>query len=498
MTFERFSRLGLDDTPDDDPHPHRPYYAFRTREINSYIGYDVNRWLIGLEALICRVDPGPGGLAPASAEQQMINGVMVTTIMRTLRAKLSEQEYRSRRSLWLHSWRSKPRPEGDASGSEAEEGSEPTIVRRGLDYVGSVERTGLAWLPTDLILWEGLPTFKPDIFHRLGVAYNGFGGRLNQTLRVQTLLQQEHRELALYREWLQRSLTLPKRSPDPHGRRWVFRVGAELIIQSYQLEILGILRRRSQETNPRIDIVQERWDAIQSKGLQGFSYDLLITLLLAPPHVVLVKKKARRGRSLLDQYWTGHWIDRVAGLFGLDDDRLGATTKRGWEHSPFRVLKRRLQHIVVDVLGRKAERTLEKVINLHACQKMLIIPQYDLDKLSVLRKTRNIALRRTLEEMGLLGRTNWTMPKLELCHARKMQVLEEAAEDDELFDSDLDRFQREIHEELTTRADRLAILAEGDRNQDSGMVKSPMRYGVDTKLNLAIEFRNQLKENQHG
>ncbi|KAI9851008.1 MAG: hypothetical protein M1824_002928 [Vezdaea acicularis] len=436
MTLERFSRLQLDaalnDAASNDPYRHRPYYVFRTKDVNTYIGYDINRWLMCLEALICQVNPGPIGLSPASAEQQMINGVM---------------------------------------------------------------------LPSDLILWEGLPMFKPDIIPRLGLAINGFGRQRNQTLRIQNLLQQEHRELALFREWLQRSLTFPKESLDPHARKWVFQLGAELIIQSYQLEILDILRQRSKELDPRIDIVQERFDAIQSKGLEGFSYDLLTRLLEMPPHLILVKKAARRGVSLLDQYNTGTWIGRIAGLFGLDDNMPGAVKKRGWEHSPFREWKRRLRHIVKDVLGPKTSKSFEKVINLHACQKMWIIPQYNIDKLSVIRTASKHNAPKTfemLQEMETLSRTNWVIPQLNPLYFGMFEALEQSVQQESRLSTGSNPHWQEIHEQLT-RADQLLLLTEGDiHSEDSGLIKNPIQFGIDTKLNLALEFKNQLERTREN
>ncbi|KAI9851830.1 MAG: hypothetical protein M1824_002470 [Vezdaea acicularis] len=454
-----------------------------------------------LEALICQVNPGPVGLSPASAEQQMINGVMVSAIIRTLHSNLGQLEKSLQRSIWWHDWKVKSLLEENENELDDDEESNEVSTRLGLDYRKSLEQTGLAWLPSDLILWEGLPMFKPDIISRLGLAINGFGRQRNQTLRIQNLLQQEHRELALFREWLQRSLAFPKESLDPHARKRVFQLGAELIIQSYQLEILNILRQRSKELDPRIDIVQERFDAIQSKGLEGFSYDLLTKLLEMPPYLILVKKAARRDVSLLDQYNTGTWIGRIAGLFGLDDNMPGAVKKRGWEYSPFREWKRRLRHIVKDVLGPKTSRSFDKVINLHACRKIWIIPQYNIDKLSVIRRASKHNASKTfemLQEMETLSRTNWIIPQLNPLYFGIFEALKQSVQQESHLSTGSNLHWQEIHEQLT-RADQLFLLTEGDiHSKDSGLIKNPMRYGIDTKLNLALEFKNQLERTREN
>lgn len=68
---------------------HRPYYILTTKEVNAFVAADVNHWLLCLEALISRVDPGPEGLLPAEPAHQLVNEVLVSVITRTLHLLLS-------------------------------------------------------------------------------------------------------------------------------------------------------------------------------------------------------------------------------------------------------------------------------------------------------------------------------------------------------------------------------------------------------------------------
>ncbi len=88
-----FRRLAPTHTADDngpeednqEEDGHRPYYILITKEINTFMTVNTNRWLLCLEALILRINPGPEGLLPAEPAQQLIIGVLISAIMRTLR-----------------------------------------------------------------------------------------------------------------------------------------------------------------------------------------------------------------------------------------------------------------------------------------------------------------------------------------------------------------------------------------------------------------------------
>jgi len=66
-------------------HSHNRFWVLNTRDINAFIAAQLNRWLLCLEVLIGRVKAGEDGRPAASQEEQLINGVMVSAVVRMLR-----------------------------------------------------------------------------------------------------------------------------------------------------------------------------------------------------------------------------------------------------------------------------------------------------------------------------------------------------------------------------------------------------------------------------
>jgi hypothetical protein len=101
ILFRLFRQLDLTQdqtaqTPHNDPADdhHRPYWVLPASGVQSFITAAANRWLLGIEFLISRADPAAvamGGLS-IGGEAQILNGAMLTALLRTLRAVLSGED----------------------------------------------------------------------------------------------------------------------------------------------------------------------------------------------------------------------------------------------------------------------------------------------------------------------------------------------------------------------------------------------------------------------
>lgn len=152
-------------------------------------------------------------------------------------------------------------------------------------------------------------------------------------------------------------------------------------------------------------------------------------LLDAPPSIVLAKTTTRNGSSHFERYNTGQWGAKVAGLFGWDDEPAGASKRRGWLNSPFRRTTRRLHDLLLEELGHETTQQFADYIQSVGARKFRIIPQYDVDKLSVLKKASKHNAESTADDikaMTELERTNWLMPQLEPQHFPLLQLYDRA------------------------------------------------------------------------
>jgi hypothetical protein len=489
MNLHRLRRLEIPATALDLRTCHLPYWVCFTGDVNRYLEMDVQRWLLCLEALLTQTEQGPSGLNPCSAEQQMVNGVMISAMLRTLQANLGAKRHLQERSLWAKNWMVKERPLAQGESSD-EDDEASAVLKLGLNYDRCFRRHGIALLPANLIDWSGLPTFSADVIGRLGLAKNGFGRHLHQGKTLHHKVHDEIDMMLAYQQRLVDSLALPVHSEERAGRTAVLRLGAELVIQAYLKEIWAILNRRREKDAE--DVKGPSLSGIELDGLEGSSYVMIEKAFGHKPHIIWVKRAPRRGTTLFGQYDMNTWAGRLSALLRWDDQRNPSDKTRGWEHSPFRVLAKRLAYVIGEELGPAAAAEFKSLLISHAAQKLWIIPQFDLDKLSVLR-------RNTVQSIGAWPeltdweRTNWIMPQLKGRHHGLLRRLEKGWDQDTKIDvRDLDQWE-EIKNELG-KATTLMVRAEGGEGTgDDGLVKNPHRYGQDLRLHEAVAFLYKLR-----
>ena len=82
--------------PLDSTHPRSQWFLFAS----------LNRFILALEAIMSWSGLGTEGLTVASAKQQEMNGVMVSTLIRALQLSLSGSNPGLRQAIWLTDWSS--------------------------------------------------------------------------------------------------------------------------------------------------------------------------------------------------------------------------------------------------------------------------------------------------------------------------------------------------------------------------------------------------------
>ena len=347
---------------------HRPYLVLWTRELNAYLAGDVNRWLLCLEALMSQTQSGPGATRPARDEDLMANGVMVEAMLQTLRYCIGSLALARNPALGRLSWSVRAR-HGTAQ-HPASDDVRPPVHRLGLDYRRCLDDRGMTWLPRERVAWEGLPRFRREIISRLELGRAGFGQHLEGRRGVLDKLTEENRAFAQFRSMLEESRTDAMGNDQAAERQWMLELGAELVIQAYIRGIFEILHQRKQPSG-RASLASSLQGLTedQAAGLGGLTHGMVEAIMGQAPDLALVKKGARRGKSVLQPYQNERWGDRLRGLFAIDDSII-ACRERVWDQAPFRMLYRRLRRQVQEVWDDAAVAEFVRVIDRTASQKL--------------------------------------------------------------------------------------------------------------------------------
>ena len=323
-------------------------------------------------------------------------------------------------SMWLGKRRGGEREgESEASDEDVEgERGRRQAGKLGLNLRACVKENGMAWFPVDLIHWNITPTFTRQAIKRLALAANAFQKSFHKTRNIQKSLSHENTMFQLFRDYLRTSEELG------------IKTGAQLSIQSYIQEVLGLLADRWSDwpEDSLTDLAKDRkkrreeflarakFEDDEASGLRGLSWHMVSDLMDGPPRVVKVRQN-KNGRGHFARYDTGLWKDKVFALFAWDDEPANGPKKRRWHNAAFRVLTRRLHSIVVEEVGESAGRRFLSYIKDYAPQYLWAIPQYNCDKLSVMYQASKHHSREVQEEIGalnLLERTNWLVPQISM------------------------------------------------------------------------------------
>ena len=503
-------RSGTSTRDQRDAETHRPYFILPTAEVVEYEKYDINRYLLLLEFLASTAESAPGGVEALSHEQQSLNGVMVSALRQALNLSVGGGNPCLSWALWLDHWKPKAgrRPRGRSAESQT---STSRRRRIGLNLKDSVQRTGLAWFPRDLIAWEGIPTFRSSVVNRLAFLTNGLQRTL-RTRRIQTKLTEEDRLLALLRRKLQAI-----RQPSPPGStreddlRGVMSIGAQLCVQAYIQDVIKKLVERVEDPPPdhpaldvdpslrRAAIARYRWKEVtgdlsedDAKGLGGLTYGMICLMLKQEPHVVETRQarangRARNGRLHFESYNTGSWMRKVQGLFEWDDG-----TARKWHREHFREVTRTVHGMFVQELGAEIGPRFKRRLALLSARHLLIVPQYDVDKFMVERKPHEY--RSKDEVPPKLQRFKWLVAQLHREHLHEPM--------DRLFvkcgRAPRGQLRLTPQEQTDRKAIRLAMMNTASlqvmrsASRATGLLKHSEFYRVPTRLEDVADFYIEL------
>jgi hypothetical protein len=485
---------------------HLPFWVLPTKEVNAFAAAEMNRWLLCLEVLIGRVRAGEDGRPAASQEEQLINGVMVSAVVRVLRMSTGTNPS-MHPSMWLGEWGSRKKQQvteadndnTDGEGAGEGDGNGGSHTRRGtkqfgLDLRTCVKKNGMAWFPLEPIHWNITPTFTSRAIRRLALASNAFQKSFHKTRDIQRSLSRENAMFELFRDDL--------RTSEEDG----LHTGAQLVIRSYIQGVLTLLAERwtdgPKDPKRRLTdfLARAELEDGEAFGLQGLSWVTVTNLIGSPPRIVVVRRSntsqgPRNGRAHFSQYDTGLWKDKVFALFAWDNERAGALKKRGWHNSPFRALTRQLHSIVVEEAGEPAGNKFLARIKDCAAAYLWAIPQYDYDKLSVLYKASKHHSQDTQEEishLSLLERTNWLVPQMSDEYQGDFDAIQEHYSHTGRHLDEVERKAAQRNLWTGLHASKLRVYSSKDKT--ARVPEDPLHFGLHLELNRAASFLNDLNE----
>jgi hypothetical protein len=406
---------------------HRPYWVLSSRDVKAFVAMDCRRWLLAVEFLMA----GAGQETPlhelglSQREAEMLNGALLTAVLRILCTTVAGQDPARSNALYLARYPAKKR---DRHGRWVESGRQ----RPGLGLRDTIERNGMAGLPDELMHWRFL-AFRAEHAGRMAFFPRGLG-RPFQAHRAGRLLDRAER-----RDGHLRGLLEPRPPPATeagraHARQDAFAALTQLIVHAFTAEVLGRVVQKDAERDARSDdaavaalgaaVLQrlaERPDhpryAHQSLTMDFVEWLLRFEVRLAQPKALRAGDLTRNNhRSPFAAYNRGDWAGKLQGLFDWDDDG-PAGRPRAWHDWHFRHLTRQLYGLVLDVCGADEAERFRRHLGLRAARHVWIIPQYDHDKVAVHRKAYKHNAADTRDEihgLGLLQRINWLAASVDL------------------------------------------------------------------------------------
>ncbi len=149
-------------------------------------------------------------------------------------------------------------------------------------------------------------------------------------------------------------------------------------------------------------------------------------------------------------------------------------------------------------LRHGAAERLMPFIRLVVARRLWIISQYDIDKLSVLKKASKHNAESTavgIKVMTELERTNWVMPQLKPECFAPLQLFDRALDEGRGVNlSEAEQGARRTLRQALLQAPRLAVLSEKNHGcRHRGLPKDPVAVGVNPELKRARAFAEELK-----
>lgn len=133
-------------------------------------------------------------------QQQMLNGALVSTVIRNLALTVDGGDASRSSALWRDSWsRQVPAPTEE---NQETDGETSEVMQVGLRYKEVLEIHGMIWLTSGLLTWDTWPKFAPEVVGNLAVYRNAFQKSFKHTPDIQKKLKQEHQFFPGFRSYL--------------------------------------------------------------------------------------------------------------------------------------------------------------------------------------------------------------------------------------------------------------------------------------------------------
>ena len=123
---------------------------------------------------------------------------------------------------------------------------------------------------------------------------------------------------------------------------------------------------------------------------QSLSYALIQDMVDLPLRIAMARTSATgtgRQSYFSGYYNSGLWLGRIQRLFAWDDQAPNRRP-RSWDNDTFRQLTQAILFRIDSILGSRCAQLFFKLLIQQVAQKLLFIPQYDYDKLSILYKQK--------------------------------------------------------------------------------------------------------------
>jgi len=372
----------------DDDH-HWPYFALRKSEVCEYLRMDINRWLIAICVNLSTPRHGPGVHAPLSAEFQHTRTAMLSMLFSCLElvvnsdcvalsSRLAHDRYERRRNLrvgataklWQRSKRDVVPLSEESESTDNDEAPTRSRNRRGLNFLSSLAKTGMLWLPFEAFSWHEM-LFDPAFLRQTAFVNGHFLSQFGRSARVtrtgmfrEFVAEVVHRLPPLKdRQPAHIRIRFEKEIAQPCRHLCYFRYSNWLLTQ---LESNGY-------------ITFDNLTPAERRGCYGLSHGLVKRALGGnQPTAQFPRGRGGGGKNVHAQGFTGFdntLETRIQLLFDWDD----GFARGSWEHSEWREWTREIYDAIQVRHGEQAADRFKNYLGDIAARHgyITILPKYE-------------------------------------------------------------------------------------------------------------------------
>ena len=289
-----------------------------------------------------------------------------------------------------------------------------------------------------------------------------------------------------------------KRDEYVEVRQKAMNLGAEMVLAAFIQDVFSLLidRARKCDGYPNGATAAQRWlhDLLPpavAEGRRGLNHAMIEGIIGREPRIAGGRPPRNDDReNVFRQYQeSGSWVDRLRGLFLYDD--LGDRT-RSWETQSFRTLTRHLVGIASQVVGANGAEMFLRNLIIHASKRLFIIPQYDLEHLSIIfkaKKNHTAQRQAEIKSSNLLTRSNWYLAAFAQTRAGMLRMNRAPREDDGTPAVG----QQVAQNILCQEVDRQRLEVSTERTSSSLWLTDPAAINLDVESPALVEMKDDLE-----